>query len=231
MGYLKADVHTHSADDPRDALDFSTEMLIDAASQLNFGVLAVTCHEAWRYSPRLAEYARRRGIVLAPGLEQLVEGKHVLLLNPDAEQAAARTFAELRALGKRDAAIIAPHPFYPSRTSLRRALLDNIDLFDAIEYCTLYFPWLNFNRRAVRVAREYGLPLVGTSDTHALPLCDSTYTWIDGEPSVFGVIEAIRAGRVRLETRPRPLGKGLRMIWYALRSGMSHIAGSSDQGG
>ena len=42
MAELKADFHTHSADDPRDDLSHSTEVLLDAAAQLNFRVLALT---------------------------------------------------------------------------------------------------------------------------------------------------------------------------------------------
>jgi len=218
MTQLKADFHTHSADDPRDELSHSSEMLIDAAAQLNFRVLALTCHEEAVATRRLSEYARRRGIVLVPGIEAYIEGKHLLILNPDKEQCAATTFGQLRELGRRDAVFIAPHPYYPSFHSLGRALEANIDLFDAIEYCTMYFWWASFNRKAVRIARKYGLPLIGSSDVHALPYCDSTHTRIDAEPTVPGIIEAIRAGRVTLETRPRRLGEGMGIILYSLQS-------------
>lgn len=212
---LKADFHCHTSDDPLDRIAYSAEMLIDAVAAHDFSVLAISCHEALVYNAYLASYARHRGILLIPAIEACVEGKHVLILNPDEEQARATTFEGLRRLGRRDAAIIAPHPYYPLRTALGRALERNIDLFDAIEYSTLYLPGVNPNRRAARVARRHGLPMVGNSDCHALPYCDSTHTWVESEPTVEGVIEAIRAGRVEVATRPRPLRFVAQMLWFS----------------
>ena len=202
---MKADFHTHSADDPRDALQYSTEMLIDDAAANGIEVLALTLHEWMAPSPRVTRYAERRGVLLMPAIEQNVEGCHIVILNPDEEQARACTFADLRALGRRNAAFIAPHPYYPLGSCLGRKLLQHIDLFDAVEYCTLYARGVNWpNRRAAKVARRHGLPLVGTSDTHMLPYVDLTHTLVTGDKSVDGVIAAIRERRVELVTRPRP---------------------------
>ena len=104
MRRLKADFHSHAAGDPRDHLLYSPEMLIQSAADEGIEVLALTCHEGVIFSDRLAQFADRKGVLLIPGIEQLVEGYHVLILNPDPEQARARTFAELRTLGRRDAA-------------------------------------------------------------------------------------------------------------------------------
>ncbi|MBN2308969.1 MAG: PHP domain-containing protein [Candidatus Hydrogenedentes bacterium] len=221
MRRLKADLHSHSADDPYDRIAYSTEMLIDTVAGLGYDVLAVTCHDAVVYSKQLADYAARRGVVFVPGIERRIEGKHVLILNPDEEQAKVRTFAELRALGKRRAAVIAPHPFYPTPRSLWKHLARNIDLFDAIEYCSLYSWGLNPNRLALRAARKAGLPMVGTSDVHQMPYCDTTFTWLECEPTVEGVVEAIRAGRAWYASRPRSTCYA---AWAALNAarGMIH---------
>jgi len=207
---LKADLHAHSGDDPSDPIAYSSEMLIDAAARLHVNVLALACHHKRVHNARLAEYALRRGVLLVPAAELDIDHRHVVVLNPDDEQAAATTFDELRRLGRRDAAILAVHPFYPEKKCLGRKLLENIDVFDAIEYCSLYLYGLNPNRRAVRTAKRFGLPLVGTSDAHTMPYRDCTCAWIEADDfSVGGVIRAIRAGRVALETRPRPLGETL----------------------
>lgn len=221
MTRLKADLHTHTGEDPLDNLGYSAEMLVDAAARLGVRVLAITCHNEVVYTKRLVEYARRYDLLLVPGTEISVEGKHVLLLNPDQEQCSAATFKQLRTLKGRHEAIVAPHPYYPAPTSLRDALVKHIDLFDAIEYCALHVPGINFNRPAVRVARRYGLPLVGSSDTHELPYSDDTFTWIEAQPTVEGVIEAIRTGRVEVATRPMPLARAARVAgkaaWDRLR--------------
>lgn len=213
---LKADFHCHTSDDPHDEIFYSSEMLIDALAALEFSVLAIACHDALVYTEALAAYARRRGILLIPAIESTIEGKHILLLNPDAEQARARTFEELRRLGRRDAAIVAPHPYYPIPTALGAALESHIDLFDAIEYCSLYQRGINPNRRARRVARRHGLPMLGSSDCHALPYSDSTFTWVASEPAVPAVINAIRDGRVEVATRPRPWRYVAQMLSYTI---------------
>lgn len=203
MKRLKADLHTHSADDPYDRLDYSAEMLIDAVAAAGVDVLAITCHELNVYSRRLAEYARRRNVILIPGIEKFIEGRHVLIYNPAPKHLAAHTFKKFRAIGRRDAVFVAPHPYYPSLNSLRGDLVRNIDLFDGIEWCSLYLRGINPNRWAERAAKAHGLPLVGTTDTHSLPYCDSTYSWIEAEPTVEGVLDAIRQGRVEVVSRPR----------------------------
>jgi len=201
--WLKADLHTHTADDPRDTLRYSAEELIDAAAACGVEVLSVTLHETFFWSDRLATYADRRGILLVPGMEQMIEGKHVLILNPDEEHLGCRDFASLRRIGRRDAAIIAPHPYYPAPVCLGRRLEENIDLFDAVEFSTMYCAGINFNRKAIRVARRHNLPVLGTSDTHALPYRDTTLSYVEAEKTVAGVIDGLRSGRIRLETRPR----------------------------
>lgn len=217
MQRLKADLHVHCADDAVDLLKYSAEMLIDAAAKLNVNVLAITGHESVPYSDRFATYARERGVLLIPAIEALIEGKHVVILNPDADQAAARTFDAVRILGRRNAAFLAPHPYYPIRTSLGRALIDNIDVFDAIECCALYFWGVNPNRKAERVAKRFGLPMLGTTDSHSLPYQVNTFSWVEAEPTVDGIVQAIRDGRVQCVTRRYPTSKAIvftcRALW------------------
>ena len=227
MVRLKADLHTHTADDPCDRIAHSAEMLIDAVAQLNVNVLAIACHLRVVHTRRLADYAAERGVLLIPAVELNVESRHVVVLNPDKQQAAASSFATLRSLGRRDGLILAPHPYYPEKSCLHARLVEHIDLFDAIEYCSIYLSWLNPNRRAVAVARRYGLPLVGTSDTHALPYCDSTYSWIEAEEaSVAAVIDAVRAGRVFIETRPRPVMHVATMCTFYVRDKVKRLIGN-----
>jgi predicted metal-dependent phosphoesterase TrpH len=186
-------------------------------------VLAITCHEANVYTPRLGAYAADRGVLLVPGIEKFVERRHVLILNPDPAHVNAHTFEELRRVGRRGAAFIAPHPYYPTPSCLRGELERNIDLFDGIEWCTLYFRAMNPNRRAARVAAKHGLPLVGTSDTHRLPYEDTTFSWIEAEPTIEGVVEAVRAGRIQLETRPKSVWAAVRMTGSAMAGMLGHF--------
>lgn len=204
MAELRADFHTHSGDDPHDRIPYSSEQLIDAASDAGMDVLAITCHAHNVWTRELSAYAQDRNVLLIPGMEMFVGGKHAVILNPDPKRHHSHmSFDELRSVGRCDAAFIAAHPYYPTHRSLLWHLERQIDLFDAIEYSSLWTRGLNPNWWAERVARRHGLPLVGSSDTHVLPYYAGTFTWVDAKPTVEDVVAAIREGRVRLETRPR----------------------------
>lgn len=231
---LKADLHTHAGGDPMDlALRYQPNELVESAASRGLTCLAITSHVKFIFDPRTAAFARERGVLLVPGVESIVEGAHVIILNPDPAQAEAATFAELRALGRRDAVIIAPHPFFPMPWSLHSQLEKNADLFDAVEFCGLYFRGMNWNHRAVKTASRLGLPMVGSSDTHMLPYLDTTFSWIEAEEaSTPAVVEAIRAGRVTYETRPNSWGfavrRGVQLLrdWKELILRKYHVSSS-----
>jgi predicted metal-dependent phosphoesterase TrpH len=220
MPRLKADFHCHCADDPLDGLRYSAEELIDGAAAAAVDVLAITLHEFFLDSPRLRAYAAERGVLLMPGVECTIEGKHVVILNPDKEQASIRTFAELRRIGRREGAVLAPHPFYPIPASLGSKYLRHRDLFDCIEYSSLYLAGINPNWFARWASRRYGIPLLGNSDAHELPYPSNTFTWIEADKTVPSIIEAIRAGRVTVETRPRCAVEFTRNAYFAIRGYM-----------
>jgi predicted metal-dependent phosphoesterase TrpH len=205
MRQLKTDIHIHTAEDPIDRISYSARQLIRDASRLGYEVLAITNHNALTYDNELQEYARQYGILLIPGVEASIEKKHVLLYNMAYSPDKIRTFADLRRLKTADSLVIAPHPFFPMPASLQRKLVDNLDLFDGIEYCHFYFSWLNFNHRGVQLASEKKLPLIGTSDAHMWWQFHTTYSLVRGEKSVAGVIQAIKQGRIEVVSSPLSL--------------------------
>ena len=206
---LKVDLHCHSGEDAVDK-DFKHDarMLIDKAAELKFDVLAITNHETVTYTPTLATYARKRGILLIPSCEATIEGKHTLLYNvTEKERQAINTFDDLRALRRKrgkSLLVIAPHPFYPSRNSGRNKFVANKDLFDAIEISQFYHARLNYNKKAIRFANEHKMPLVATSDAHSFRFFGRVYTHVNSMPTVLGIIEAIRAGKVDVVSAPLP---------------------------
>ncbi|MGH7320687.1 MAG: PHP-associated domain-containing protein [Candidatus Rokuibacteriota bacterium] len=207
---LKADLHLHTRE-REPVITYDARALIDRAAREAFRVLSITNHDTLTFGEDLAAYARERDILLIPGVEATIEGKHVLLYNLDVDPRQIRTFADLRRLRRPEWLVVAAHPFYPSYFCLRERLLAEIDLFDAIEFSHFYTSRIDFNRRAVRVAREVGLPLVGTSDSHLAAQFGTTYSVIDGEPSVAAILSAIRKGRVSVVSRPLTLGQTIRI--------------------
>ena len=98
--------------------------------------------------------------------------------------------------------MVAAHPFFPGTYCLGRQLLKEIDLFDAIEFSHFYSNRINFNGLAIRLAKETGLPLLGTSDSHLVRQFGTTWSLIEAEPTVTSVLAAIRKGQVQVVSRP-----------------------------
>jgi predicted metal-dependent phosphoesterase TrpH len=204
---LKADFHIHTREDPHDFIRYTAVELLQEASRQGFQVIALTCHNKRIHTEELRRRAADLGILLIPGVEAAIEGKHTLLLDMPYSRLKVRTFSHVRALKRDGGLVIAPHPFFPAPKCLGSKLRENLDLFDAIEFSHFYTRRVDFNRRAVDYARRMELPLVGTSDCHRLWQLGTTYTLVDAEEkTVPAVFAAIRAGRVRVVTAPlRPL--------------------------
>src|SRR5580693_7385747 len=132
---IKVDLHTHTADDPLDRIPYSAKELIDQAAALAYRALAITLHERQLDIRPLTGYAAERGIVLIPGIERTVEGRHVLLLNFESGTEEVQTFEDLARLKRRlSGLVVAPHPFFPHRCCLGGELDRHADLFDAVEW-------------------------------------------------------------------------------------------------
>ncbi|MDA8163271.1 MAG: hypothetical protein M0022_10295 [Desulfobacteraceae bacterium] len=217
MALLKADLHIHTAEDPEDLVFYRATELIDMANTYGYSVLSITNHNCVTYSEYLRDYARERGIVLIPGMEATIEGRHVLLYNMDFPSLDRRSLPGLAKIKTDQGLVMAPHPYYPSPLALRGLLRSNISLFDAIEFCHFYTGHVNFNQFAQRLSRLSGLPMVGTSDAHQRCQFHTTYSIIDAEPDLPSVIQAIKLGKVEVVTRPLPLPflmkVNFRMFW------------------
>ncbi len=146
---LKADLHIHTQEDPKDKIKYTAKELIDEAWRQKFDVLAITNHNLVTYDDYLKKYALDKGIILIPGIELKVEGKHIILLNVNDEgEREIRTLEELRDYKNESSLIVAPHPYFPMFASLGAKLGQYIHIFDAIEYTHFYFKGINFNRKA-----------------------------------------------------------------------------------
>ena len=201
---IKADFHTHTGDDPADNISYTTFELIDRAAELGYGAIAVTLHDAQLDVAAYTSYAASRGIVLIPGVERTIDGRHVLLLNFSRATADVRTFDDLAALKHAEpgGVVIAPHPYFPASKSLLGELERHADLFDAVEYNAMFTRFLNFNVFAERWARKNGKPMVGNGDVHRLEMLGTTCSLVDAEPNAASICRAIKAGRVNVVAAP-----------------------------
>jgi predicted metal-dependent phosphoesterase TrpH len=90
----------------------------------------------------------------------------------------------------------------------------HIDVFDAIEYAQVHLPWLNPNKRAVRIAQKHGKPIVANSDAHNLWMFGRHYTLVDAEPTQASIFRAIREGRLKWHSPPISVSDCLRMFIF-----------------
>jgi len=196
----------HTNKDPLDEdITYSPKQLVEHLVKLGFDVAAITHHDDLYFTKGIVSYAKKKGLLLIPGMEMTLETKHTLLLNFTAgELKKIKTFADLRKIKKPHHLVVAPHPYYPSPThfSLGEKLEEHIDLFDAVEHCHFYMNVINFNKKAKATAKKHGLPLIGNSDAHFLFQIGTNYTLVHAKKEKNDVISAIKKGKIKLVTKP-----------------------------
>jgi predicted metal-dependent phosphoesterase TrpH len=203
---LRADLHIHTRE-AEPFIPYSARELIARAAREGYRVLSITNHDTLTFTTDLAAFARDHGIVLIPGVEVTVEGRHVLIYNADVAVEKLTTFADLRRYRTPEWLVVAPHPFFPASYCLREKLWHEIELFDAIEFSHFYTPRVDFNRAAVKLAHAVGLPLIGTSDSHLMEQFGTTFSLVNAEPTIESALSAIKAGRVSVVSRPLSLAR------------------------
>ena len=218
--WIKIDLHIHTLDDPKDAVDFSAHQLLNRARSLGFRVLAITLHDAVFDREEVFADAAAMGILLIPASEVRLLGADVIVLNVTTEEIAhVKNFNDLRRLRARRGNTIftiAPHPFYIVGGSIGSRLFEEIDCFDAIEFCHFHIGPFNPNRRAQRVATRFGKPLIATSDAHRLHAFGRHYTNMPMPPAltVENVFAGLRSGPLRLTSPPSSLTDFVSAIYF-----------------
>ncbi len=218
--WLKAEMHAHCSLDPADyrGCAYSAEELIRAAAGLGYKILAITCHDLDVWTEELSAYAASLGIILIPGMEVTVEGRrHTLVYNFKTAAENLNTLDKIRDLSRTDTLVVAPHPYFPSTKCLGRRLDRDIEVFDAIEISGFHAPGLDFNRRARRIAATCKKPLMGNGDVHQLWQLGPTFTWIQAEPNIESIVQAIKQGRTRVESAALSYAQVAR--WWATSLG------------
>jgi predicted metal-dependent phosphoesterase TrpH len=218
--WVKIDLHIHTLDDPKDAVDYSAHQLLERARLLGFRVLAITLHDTVFDRSEVYADAEAMGILLIPAAEVRLCGADVIVLNITAEEVAQlKDFDDLRLLRARrrnSIFTIAAHPFYVFGGSIGSRLFAEIDCFDAIEFCHFHIGLFNPNRRARRAATRFGKPLIATSDAHRLHAFGRHYTSMQmpSALTVENVLAGLRSGPLRLTSPPSSLTDFVSAIYF-----------------
>lgn len=215
---LKVDFHIHTGSEQLDRLRYTDKELIDRAAELRFDAISITNHEILTFSEELRIYAEDRGILLIPGSEINIEGKHVLVLNicqDDVDN--VKSFKDLEKLkSMKDILVVAPHPYFIMPNCLGRKLEKHIALFDAVEYAFFHTRLINRNRKAEATAGKHNKPMVAFSDTHSIEHFGMTYTLIESEKDFKSIKNAIAKNKVKKVSPEIPLLDFLKIAVLAL---------------
>ncbi|MFA5948251.1 MAG: PHP-associated domain-containing protein [Candidatus Gracilibacteria bacterium] len=182
-----------------DPIKYDAQDLIKAAAKLNYDVLTITCHNKIIFSKKLEKYAHKKGLLLIPGIETEINKKHILIINADKSAEEIHTFEDLKKYktDHPESLIVAPHPFFPGINSLKKDLIKNIDLFDAIEYSFCYTKLKNYNLKAEAVAKKYSKPIIATSDCHFLQQLPLSFAMLDSHKDIPSIINAIKKNKIK----------------------------------
>ena len=202
---LKSDIHMHSKEDPEDDINYTAKDLIRLAAKCKYDILSFSFHNRFFYPKDIISFAKSKGILLMPGTELNIQNKDVLLTGIK-EFPNIRKIEDLEKI-KDSVIITAPHPFFPTQAALKNELIKHINLFDNIEFTARYTKLVNFNKKAVSVAKKYNKPLFGNSDCHNIEYFNHTFTYIDAEKTINSVLDAIKKRKFRMETKPLPMLK------------------------
>ena len=203
MPKLKVDLHTHTGDDPRDVVHYNALRLIDKAARLGYDAIAITNHDRVTDDEHILAYAKDRDVLIIPGMEATLSGKHVVILKPAfKDNFPERTLDQLPKLVAEDSLVFAPHPYFPHLKSLGERCVEYVSFLHAMEFSHFYTRCINFNKKAVKMAKAHSLPLVGTSDSHQLWEFGTTYSIVEADRDVDSIINAVKQGKVELVTTP-----------------------------
>ncbi|MBS3169444.1 PHP domain-containing protein [Candidatus Woesearchaeota archaeon] len=223
---LKAELHTHVNDDPKDKqwITYSARELVEEALRQKFDVLAITCHNLLYQNEELRRYAQQKGLLLIFGVERDIENKHVLLYNLTPQEAEKiKTFEDLAQLRRiKRVLVIAAHPPYLGASCLRAKIYQYPNLFDAWEHSFLHTKLYNPNHKMLQKAKEINKPVIGNSDVHFLNDLGRTYTLVDADKNEQAVFQAIKENKVSIVTKPLPLFEFIRITGRAFWSGVRH---------
>ena len=194
---LKANLHFHTSDDPRDKVPYSIEEGIVEAARLGFQVLAIILHEKVYDVSKKQGIAKKHGIILIPGIESSVNGKHVVIINAHKDAENVRSFSSLSAYrNSHPESFVFASPPYNLWHSLGKYLERNIGLFDGIEFSWFYSKFFDLNKKAALLAQRTKKPFIATSDTHYLRYLDESYCIIEtSDGDVSSIVESLRGGR------------------------------------
>jgi predicted metal-dependent phosphoesterase TrpH len=211
---LKIDLHIHSKEDLDDNINYSAKQLINKAKILNFNAISFTFHNNLFFNKELIKYAKLKNILLIPGVEIEIENKHVLIYNISIKEFKnlkkscssfekfSITLNEIKKKNK-DVFVVAPHPYFILPYCVGNLLEKHNNIFDAVEFSWFFTKIFNLNKKGIKIAKKYNLPIIANSDCHLLDRFGKNYSLIDCQNcNVKSIFKAIKQNKIKIVSNP-----------------------------
>jgi predicted metal-dependent phosphoesterase TrpH len=220
MPLFNIDFHHHCSSDPVDRLFYDDYALIDQAVLLGLHTIAITPHRTVYDNPAAVAYAQSKSLLLIPGVEKMIEGREIVLLNVTPSEVPDNfNFEDLSLLREKrgdSLFVFAPHPFYPRSTCAGPVLDKIVNLIDAVEYAHLYFCFYNRpNEKAVEWAEANNKAVLANSDSHHLDMVGRNATRIEADKlDVVSIFRTLKATKGKYSYQPYSLFRFLRFFFF-----------------
>lgn len=221
---LTCDLHVHT-NFSRDG-ESSVEEILRRAEEVGLDAIAITDHDSVDGAKRALSC--RSSVVVIPGIEVSTKQGHLIVLGVTEMIPSGLDVGETIAIAKRlGAVLILPHPFHIWRHGVARKKRGGLLLVDAIEVFNSRYIVGSANRKAARMATRLGKPCVGGSDAHHARFVGYGRTFIEADPSVPSILQAIRDGKVSCGGRKTPLRtytrQSLKNTWRKIKRFTRHV--------
>lgn len=215
---LNADLHIHTSCS-KDG-ESTVEQVLAAAVRAGLDVIAITDHDTmdgYRIACELTT-----DLLVIPGVEVSTKDGHLIALG--IEKAPLPGFPipdTIREVKNAGGVTILPHPFHRYRHGAALKCAGSFAAADAIEVYNSRYVIPHANKKAMRLARAMGKPVVAGSDAHNARFIGYGRTLIDAEKNVPSVLKAIKEGRTQPAGRKTPVRvytkQSLRNSWRKIR--------------
>ncbi len=215
---LSCDLHVHT-NVSKDG-ESSIEEILKRAEEAGLDAIAITDHDSVDGAKKAL--LCKSSVLVIPGIEISTRQGHLLALGvtevipPGLD--VGETIDIARKLG---AVLILPHPFHMWRHGVARKKRGGLLLVDAIEAFNSRYIVGSANGKAARFAKRLGKPCVGGSDAHNAKFVGFGRTFVEAEPTVPAILQAIREGKVSCGGKRTPLRtytrQSLRSTWRKIK--------------
>ena len=223
---LTCDLHVHT-NVSKDG-ESSVEEILKRAEEVGLDAIAITDHDSVDGAKKAL--ACKSSVLVIPGIEVSTKQGHLIVLGvteviPSGLDV-GETIAIARDLG---AVLVLPHPFHMWRHGVARKKRAGMLLVDAVEVFNSRYIVGSANGKAGRIAKRLGKPCVGGSDAHNARFVGFGRTYVESEPNVPAILQAIREGKVSCGGRKTPLRtytrQSLRSTWRKIKrfTGYVHL--------